>query len=402
MEPVSEDELARRSGTTVELVRTLAELGLLRRGESEGTFALADVNRVRLAEALHAEGVSYEDMGRAAAAGHLSLEPIGVVFPAPAGLLDITVDDLAAELGLSVQELARLFVAWGLAPPEPGQRAREDDARALLAQRVFPEQGLDAEVLIAATRAFGENLRRIAETQVGFFRSRIMDPLGTSGMSRLEVMEATAPLSAILQPSGKALINWLHDRHFESLVLQAVVEMLEEELEREGYVHPRQVTPPAIAFLDLSGYTRLTEDWGDEGAAQLAAGLGELVTAVAPSFGGRSVKLLGDGVMFHFPDPARGVECGLALVERADALRLPPARVGLNAGPVVFRDGDYFGRTVNVAARITDYARPREVLVSEEVVQHARPDGVTYREIGPVMLKGLADPIALYRALARG
>ena len=106
--------------------------------------------------------------------------------------------------------------------------------------------------------------------------------------------------------------------------------------------------------------------------------------------------------MFHFPDPAKGVECGLALVERADALRLPPARVGVNAGPVVFRDGDYFGRTVNVAARITDYARPREVLVSEEVVEHARPEGVSYREIGPVMLKGLAAPIALYRALPRG
>ena len=112
------------------------------------------------------------------------------------------------------------------------------------------------------------------------------------------------------------------------------------------------------------------------------------------------MKLLGDGVMFHFANPARAVECGLALVQRADELELPPARVGLNAGPVVFRDGDYFGRTVNIAARIADYARPREVLVSEEIVHHATADGIAYREIGPVLLKGVHDPVSIFRALS--
>jgi class 3 adenylate cyclase len=105
------------------------------------------------------------------------------------------------------------------------------------------------------------------------------------------------------------------------------------------------------------------------------------------------VKLLGDGVMFHFPDPGRAVLCGLELVDRIPLVGLPQARVGLHSGPVVFQNGDYFGRTVNVAARITDYARPGEVLVSEEVV--AATDGlqaVRYQPVGPVSLKGLIAP----------
>jgi adenylate cyclase len=112
------------------------------------------------------------------------------------------------------------------------------------------------------------------------------------------------------------------------------------------------------------------------------------------------VKLLGDGVMFHFPDPAQGVRCGLELVDRLPRVGLPLARVGLHSGPVVFQNGDYFGRTVNVAARITDYARPGEVLVSDQVVTDAGPlEAVRYVPVGPVSLKGLAAPIALYTAV---
>src|SRR5205823_5240020 len=161
-----------------------------------------------------------------------------------------------------------------LPPPVSGQRVREDDARMLVALKVFPQSGLDTGVLVAATRYFGDNLRRIAQSQVEFFKASLMDPLLESGMSIPDVLERLAPLS----------------------------------------------------------------------------------------FGGRVVKTLGDGVMFHFADPAGAILCGLAMVERAERLGLPRARMGVNAGKVVFRDGDYFGRTVNIAARIADYARPGEVL----------------------------------------
>ena len=103
--------------------------------------------------------------------------------------------------------------------------------------------------------------------------------------------------------------------------------------------------------------------------------------------------------MFHFPDPAQAVLCGLDMVERAPASGLPPAHVGVNAGPVVFRDGDYFGRTVNIASRIATQAEPGQVLVSDDVVAAARPDGVRFQEVGPVELKGVASPVVLHRAV---
>jgi adenylate cyclase len=111
------------------------------------------------------------------------------------------------------------------------------------------------------------------------------------------------------------------------------------------------------------------------------------------------VKFLGDGVMFHFPDPAQGVLCGLELVDRIPDVGLPRARVGLHTGPVVFQNGDYFGRTVNIAARIGDYARPGEVLVSEDVVAADSAKTVRYEPVGPVSLKGLSAPITLYSAV---
>jgi adenylate cyclase len=104
--------------------------------------------------------------------------------------------------------------------------------------------------------------------------------------------------------------------------------------------------------------------------------------------------------MFHFPDPAQAVRCGLELVDRLPRVGLPSARVGVHTGPVVFQNGDYFGRTVNVAARITDHARPGKVLVSEDVIAASdAPQAVRYEPVGPVSLKGLAAPITLYTAV---
>ena len=90
------------------------------------------------------------------------------------------------------------------------------------------------------------------------------------------------------------------------------------------------------------------------------------------------------------------------MVEVVGSQGLPPAHVGIHAGPVVFQDGDYFGRTVNLAARIAEYARPGEVLVSQEVVDTAAGGPVTFTEIGPVQLKGVAGMLRLYTAHRTG
>jgi adenylate cyclase len=153
-----------------------------------------------------------------------------------------------------------------------------------------------------------------------------------------------------------------------------------------------------MCFLDITGYTRLTEERGDEAAADLAATLATLVRRSSQEHGGQPVKWLGDGVMFYFGDPGQGVLAALDMMEGVATHALPPAHVGIHAGPVVFQEGDYFGRTVNIAARIADYARPGEVLVSQEVVDAADGTGVTFTEIGPVELKGVSGTLRLHTA----
>jgi class 3 adenylate cyclase len=110
------------------------------------------------------------------------------------------------------------------------------------------------------------------------------------------------------------------------------------------------------------------------------------------------VKWLGDGLMLYFPDPGEGVVAALDMMEGVAAHSLPPARVGIHAGPVVFQDGDYFGRTVNIAARIAGYARPGEVLVSQEVVDAIDGTAASFTQIGPVELKGVSGSINLHTA----
>jgi adenylate cyclase len=153
-----------------------------------------------------------------------------------------------------------------------------------------------------------------------------------------------------------------------------------------------------MCFLDVTGYTRLTEERGDAAAADLATRLATLVRRSAREHEGTPVKWLGDGVMFHFRAPGDAVLAAVEMVEVVGSQGLPPAHVGIHAGPVVFQEGDYFGRTVNLAARIAEYARPGEVLVSQEVVDAADAAPVSFVEIGPVELKGVPGTLRLYTA----
>jgi adenylate cyclase len=153
-----------------------------------------------------------------------------------------------------------------------------------------------------------------------------------------------------------------------------------------------------MCFLDLSGYTRLTEERGDQEAAALAGRLSDIVQQRSRLHGGEAVKWVGDGVMFRFRDPSAAVVSCLDMVEEIPAAGLPPAHVGVAAGPVIRQGGDYYGRTVNLASRISDRAASGQVLVSEPVVEMASVPGVTFVGIGPVELKGLTGPVDLFEA----
>jgi class 3 adenylate cyclase len=348
---------------------------------------------VRLMKAFEDAGIDLELIARGVAAGKLSYENIGLYLPDPEAL-SLTAEELAAEVGRSPELISRLIREFGLAQPEPRGRLRADEIP-ILKEMLDVWATADDEVLIRLARLYGQNVRKIVASDLELAGGSIFARMREK-FSDKQMREAAGDVGTRLMNLGETLMVWLRGRHLESEVIAVTVQTTEDFLREHGLAPKRAPRPPAIAFLDLTGYTALTEERGDEAGADLADELASLVREAALPHGGNPVKWLGDGVMFYFDDPTAAVLTGLDLVEQTPVAVDVRARVGINSGNVVFRDGDYFGRTVNVASRIADYARPGEVLVSDEVKERWSGDGVRFHAIGPVTLKGLRDELTLH------
>jgi adenylate cyclase len=247
-------------------------------------------------------------------------------------------------------------------------------------------------------RAYAESLRRITKAETEFYHERFEMPLLRSGMDPRTAMERAAQMGSDI---GLSLLDRtllaVYRRQQELEWTEHLVDHIETELEAAGVLgRPERV--PAMCFLDLVGYTQLTEEQGDEAAAAMAAALDVLVHRSSGQHGGLPVKWLGDGVMFRFQEPGGAVLGALEMVEEIPAARLPPAHVGVAAGRVVAQGGDFFGRTVNLASRISARAGAGQVLVSESVVESAQLAGVAFVELAEMELKGIPQPVRVFEA----
>ena len=366
---------------------------------ADGSFDVADINRVRIAESLVAEGFALGDIARLVSVNRLTFAPIDGLLASLMALDTQSLDERARRFGSTLAQLEALYEIWGLARPEPGQLAREDELDLLRVLDGFRAAGIDLDQLVEATRYVGEATRRIAEGQVQFFRARVIEPLVASGMSMDDVIQRAIPVGALLQPNAKALVAWLHARHFENAIVENLIMMMETALQEMGIEPATHPSPPAILFVDLSGFTNETERRGDQEGTRLANALGEIAHHASTAHGGRVVKLIGDGAMLHFGRPQDAVRAAADIVRGADQAGIPPARAGIHAGDVIARDGDFFGRTVNIAARIQERASSREILVSDEVVKACEGRGLTFEPIGPIGLKGIAEDVRVHRLL---
>jgi len=393
----SRQEVAQRAGVDPDYVDRLVELGILTPGTGDG-FSPGDVLRARWVQSLERAGVPLEGMAAAVRDGSLSFSFMDVAaFDRFTGLSETTFQQVSERTGIPMDLLKVVREAVGFAEPRPEDHVREDELSVVPAIELQLSKGFRPVVIERWLRVYAESLRRIAETETDWWKTEVERPLLEAGMAEGEMLEAQADLGSRMAPlSEQALLAIYHGQQ-EHAWRQGFVENVEDALERAG-LYSRLHRPPAICFLDITGYTRLTEERGDEAAADLAAKLARLVRRSSQKHGGRPVKWLGDGVMFYFREPAGAVLAALEMAEGVASHDLPPAHVGLHAGPVVFQDGDYFGRTVNLAARIADYARPGEVVVSQEVVEAADGAPVSFEEIGPVELKGVTGTLRLHTA----
>jgi adenylate cyclase len=388
-------ELASSAGVEPAFIDRLCDLGIL---PASGAYSEGDVRRARILQALDAAGLPLEAVGEGISSGIVDLgfvdDPAYELFT---GLTDETFQQVSDRTGVPLEVLGAMREAAGSSPPQPGDRIRALELEAVPALELEIRNGMRPEGIERKLRAWGTSLRRMADVEADLWASDVIGPIFAAGGNFAEIGPRTAEFSNALQPLAAREIIALYRGQQSVAWMRNFFEGFEAGLAAVGLYKPIE-RPPAICFLDLSGYTRLTEERGDAAAADLAGRLSRLVTRTSGEHGGKPIKWLGDGVMFHFRDPGPGVVAALEMVEGAADAKLPPAHVGIHAGPVLFQEGDYFGRTVNIAARIADYARRGEVLVTDEVVAAGGADGVAFDPIGPVELKGLTEAVPLHVA----
>jgi class 3 adenylate cyclase len=393
----SRQEVARRAGVDPGYVDRLVELGILQPSENDA-LSQGDVLRARWVHSLDVAGVPLEGMAAAVRDGTLSFSYLDAsAFDQFAEVSDTTFRQLSDQTGIPMDLLKAVREAIGLSEPRPDDRVREDELSIVQLIDLLLTNGFQPIVIERWLRVCADSMRRVAETETDWWRTEVEMPLLEGGMSTAQMLETQADFGSRIAPFMEQVILAVYHGQQEHAWSNSALEDVEGALERAGLLS-RLHRPPAVCFLDLTGYTRLTEERGDEAAADLAAKLAALVRPYSQERGGRPVKWLGDGVMFYFEDPGQSVLAALDMVDGVATQALPPARVGIHAGPVIFQEGDYFGRTVNIAARIAEYARPGEVLVTQEVVDVAAGAPVTFTEIGPVELKGVSDTLRLHTA----
>jgi adenylate cyclase len=302
--------------------------------------------------------------------------------------------------GLPVDFVLAFEEALGKVRPEPGDPAPDDLLSMLELAHVVLAAGVDWQTHVRVLCVYAESLGRIAETEGDVFHRLIEIPRLEAGLSQGEMIDEVNVIGVELAPALEQAVLAVYRRQQERVWTHDGVQHLESAIEAMG-LYERPERPTAFAFLDLTGYTQLTEEGGDEAAARLAADLGQLVQEEVARRDGRAVKWLGDGVMSSFRDPGAAVLATIEVGRRTGDVGLPPAHAGVAVGPVIFQDGEYYGRTVNLAARLSGAAEPGQTLVDADVVRLAgERDDVDFRKLGAVSLKGMALPVEVYEAVA--
>jgi adenylate cyclase len=391
----SRQEVAGKAGVEPEYIDRLVELGILEPGTGD-TFSQGDVRRARWVHSLEVAGVPLDEMATAMRDGALSFTFLDAsAFDRFVGLSSTTFRELSARTGISLNLLMVLREAFGYAEPRPEDLVREEELTAVPMIELLFSSGVTPGAIEGVLRAYGDGLRRIVAIETDLYKTEVMQAFIDSGMNEMEMMEAQAKLGSRLAPLIEQALLAVYRGQQEHTWRNSFAEYVEIALERAGLYRPLR-RPPAMCFLDITGYTQLTEERGDKAAADLAARLAKVVRRSSQEHGGQPVKWLGDGVMFYFPNPGDAVLGAVDMIEVVSDQSLPPAHVGIHAGPVIFQEGDYFGRTVNIAARIAEYARPGEVLVTREVVDAADGASVTFSDVGPVQLKGVSGALHVF------
>ena len=269
----------------------------------------------------------------------------------------------------------------------------EEDLQAVQYAASMLSTGFPLVAFLQLARVYGQALRQIADAEVRLFHLYVHEPLMREGVPGIEMAEQMEHLARDLLPMASPLMDFVHQRFLQHYMEQDVVGHMEidrEEGEDLGRVRV------GIAFCDLAGYTRYTEEEGEDEAVSFVERFVEQVTDTLPD-DARVIKTIGDEVMIVGPDVQGMTDWAVGF--QSLFTERPEPRVGIHYGATLYRDGDYFGREVNTASRVVARSRGGEVLVTDAVVDRvSESDHLVFENVGQVKLKGFDEPRQLFRA----
>jgi adenylate cyclase len=392
-EKISLDEAARRSGVPASTLKRWTEEKIipLRRGR----WTAAAAAQARVVARMRERGYSLDDLKEAVREGRLAFGFAEELFAEDEG--DLTVEAVAAETGLEVELIQRILAMMGT-PVGMQRNLTPADAMAVRLCAQVLDAGLPLVAFLQLVRVYVQSLRRIAEAEIRLFHLYVHEPLIRDGVPELQMAEAMGDLAAEIMPLAAPLTEYLHTRYLRYYIEQDVVGHMETGGEQSTAEMELGHVAVTLCFIDLTGFTRFTEEEGDMEALDAVENFVETVEATLPR-DATIVKTIGDEVMVVSPDAATLTKWAVAFLGGFD--RRPQPRVGIHCGDAVYRDGDYFGNSVNLAHRIVNRALAGEVLVTDRVAATLDGrQGVRLEPIGEVSLKGFPVPTALFAVRA--
>ncbi len=391
-ERISLSEASRRAGVSPSTLKRWAEEKIVPVRRSRWTAAAAA--QARVVARMRDRGHSLEDLKRAGREGRLAFGFAEDLFPQPEE--QVTVAQVARETGLEPELIERILVILGT-PLERERLLGPDDARALRHCARALAAGFPLVAFLQLVRVYAQSLRRIADAEVRLFHLYVHEPLIRDGVPELEMAEEMGELAGDMLPLASPLIDYLHTRYLRFFLEQDVIGHMESELDASTDLGQVPVT---LCFIDLTGFTRYTEEEGDLEALDVVENFVETVEGTLPPEA-TIVKTIGDEVMVVAPEPASLTEWAVDLLARLP--ERPQPRVGIHCANAVYRDGDYFGTHVNLAHRVVSRAQAGEVLVTDRVTEAIRErEGLDFEPIGEVSLKGFPTPTPLFVVRAAG
>jgi len=390
-EVVSRNEAARRAGVTSQTLRRWAQQGLVPQLDGDA-WTPAAVAQARIVARLRERGHTIAEIKEATDKGQLAFGYIDELLPARDARH--TLEEAAARTGLEPALIERLFLSMGFSATA-ADHLSDDDLELLRYVTAVLDAGFPLVALLQLVRVYGQAVAQMADAEVRLFHLYVHEPLMRAGVPGVEMGEEMQGLARELLPLAAPIMDRLHQRFVSHFVEQDVVGHMEADLDGGSLDLGRLRV--AIAFADLAGYTRLTEEEGEEEAVSAVERFIENVEVTLPD-DARVIKTIGDEVMVVGSDAAALVDWAVGFQAMvADERPLP--RIGIHYGLTLYRDGDYYGREVNQAARVVARAAGGEVVVTRDVVAMAGPH-LEFERIGEVRLKGFSAATELFVASA--